>query len=213
MIDLTGRSFGLWTVVASAGSDKYGRKRWLCRCSCGKERIVSGHNLISGKSVSCGHTRLGKRRKDLTGMRFGRLTVLSTDGKHTGGNLIWTCRCECGNECNVASNNLQNGHTQSCGCQKAEAQQDANTRVAALKASPNTGRFETNINAKYFAISNGVKTWHIRNLANFVREHAALFDIDGSDDHAVCRTAKALYDAAYRHYAWHGWRVAKEDNK
>lgn len=199
--------------MSLADSDKTGRKRWLCRCSCGTERIVIGHNLISGKSVSCGHTRLGKRRKDLTGMRFGRLTVLSTDGKHTGGNLIWKCRCECGNECNVASNNLQNGHTQSCGCQKAEAQQDANTRVAALKASPNTGRFETNLSAKNFAISNGGKTWHIRNLANFVREHAALFDIDGSDDHAVYRTAKALYDAAYRHYAWHGWRVAKEDNK
>lgn len=213
MLDLTGKVFGQWTVLSLADSDKTGRKRWLCRCSCGTERVVSGYNLDSGKSVSCGHTRVDKRRHDLTGKRFGRLTVLRTDGKQAGGNLLWHCRCDCGQECDVASNNLKNGHTQSCGCQQSEAQQDVNTRVNALKESPNTGRFETNLKAKYFAISNGVKTWHIRNLANFVREHAVLFDIDASDDHAVYRTSKALYDAAHRNYAWHGWRVEKEDNK
>lgn len=211
MLDLTGKVFGQWTVLSLADSDKTGRKRWMCRCSCGTERVVSGYNLASGKSVSCGHTRVDKRRHDLTAKRFGRLTVLRTDGKQAGGNLLWHCRCDCGQECDVASNNLKNGHTQSCGCQQSEAQQDVNTRVNALKESPNTGRFETNLKAKYFAISNGVKTWHIRNLANFVREHAALFDIDGSDDQSVYRTVKALYDAAYRHYAWHDWRVEKED--
>lgn len=210
MIDLTGMTFGQWTVLSIADSDKTGRKRWHCRCSCGTERVVSGYNLTSGRSVSCGHTSGYNRRHDLTGKRFGRLTVLRTEGKQSGGNLLWHCRCDCGKECDVSANNLKNAHTQSCGCQQSEAQQDIASRVAALKQSPNTGRYETNLKAKCFAISDGKRTWHIRNLANFVREHDYLFRIDGTDDRAVYRTAKALYDAASRHYTWHGWRVEKE---
>ena len=30
--------------------------------------------------------------------------------------IIWHCKCDCGNECDVASYNLCKGRTQSCGC-------------------------------------------------------------------------------------------------
>lgn len=57
---------------------------------------------------------------DLTGRKFGKLTVLEkAESSHTpNGNTItmWKCKCECGNEVTVASQKLRTGHTTSCGC-------------------------------------------------------------------------------------------------
>lgn len=56
------------------------------------------------------------KKIDLTGQPFGRLLVLYECGRSKGGNVLWKCRCECGNECVVSSDQLRNKHTQSCGC-------------------------------------------------------------------------------------------------
>lgn len=50
---------------------------------------------------------------DLTGLRFGLLTVQ----KYVG-NRKWHCKCDCGNECDVFAFNLTRLHTTSCGCKK-----------------------------------------------------------------------------------------------
>lgn len=50
--DLTGQSFGRWTVLSYAG-----KSYWICRCECGKERAVFTGNLKNGKSASCGCLR------------------------------------------------------------------------------------------------------------------------------------------------------------
>lgn len=53
--DLMGQKFGRWTVVAPAEPYKNGNgTRWLCRCECGKERIVAATSLKRGRSQSCG---------------------------------------------------------------------------------------------------------------------------------------------------------------
>lgn len=57
---------------------------------------------------------------DLTGQRFGRLTVLERAGKNKFGSIGWLCHCDCGKEIVVSSPNLRSGHTQSCGCLKRE---------------------------------------------------------------------------------------------
>ena len=59
----------------------------------------------------------GKPIKDITGQRFGRLTVLSRGekrGKYTG--AFWICKCDCGTIVNVSGNSLRRGETKSCGC-------------------------------------------------------------------------------------------------
>lgn len=53
MEDLSGRRFGRLTVTALY-SNKKKRSRWRCICDCGETRIVIRHNLVSGKTVSCG---------------------------------------------------------------------------------------------------------------------------------------------------------------
>lgn len=59
--DLSGRKFGEWTAIKrleDRHTDSGNRvQQWLCRCSCGKEGIVTRHGLVYGGSTSCGHGR------------------------------------------------------------------------------------------------------------------------------------------------------------
>lgn len=61
---------------------------------------------------------------DLTGIRFGRLTVLEKAGVQgqgkRGSRSLWRCRCDCGNEIIVIRNSLVCGNTRSCGCLEQE---------------------------------------------------------------------------------------------
>jgi hypothetical protein len=52
---------------------------------------------------------------DLTGRRFGRLTVISILGIIKQ-QAHWNCRCDCGGSCMPATTSLTRGHSQSCGC-------------------------------------------------------------------------------------------------
>ena len=52
---------------------------------------------------------------DLSGQRFGRLTVLNRAPNH-GKVVMWHCKCDCGVEKDVRGNLLRSGKTQSCGC-------------------------------------------------------------------------------------------------
>ena len=52
--NLTGQRFGRLVAVERVGLDKSGHSRWLCRCDCGKQKIVSMNNLRSGSIQSCG---------------------------------------------------------------------------------------------------------------------------------------------------------------
>jgi hypothetical protein len=55
MADLTGHRYGRWTVLAYTGEHtKRHNAKWLCRCDCGTERIVSNKSLRSGERKSCG---------------------------------------------------------------------------------------------------------------------------------------------------------------
>ena len=62
---------------------------------------------------------------DLTGQRFGRLTVLGREGTYrkSDGSTIatWRCRCDCGKETIVLASNLKGGFSKSCGCSRSEA--------------------------------------------------------------------------------------------
>ena len=53
----------------------------------------------------------------LIGQRFGHLTVIEDTGKRLHRSIIWKCKCDCGNEHEVTSNNLNGGRVHSCGKQ------------------------------------------------------------------------------------------------
>jgi len=56
------------------------------------------------------------KRIDLSGKQFTRLNVRSLSHVGRKGKTYWECRCECGKERIVSSDNLRSGHTKSCGC-------------------------------------------------------------------------------------------------
>jgi hypothetical protein len=58
-----------------------------------------------------------ERRHNLTGQRFGNLTVLEFSHKNSSGNCYWKCLCDCGKESLKVGTRLSTGHTTSCGCQ------------------------------------------------------------------------------------------------
>ena len=115
--DLAGQRFGRLVAVRVVQSKP---RRWLCRCDCGNERIVSAGNLLSRNSQSCGC--LGKealsrlRSKDISNQRFGRLVALEPTDTRPNGNIVWRCRCDCGNEKLASSGDLVQGKVASCGC-------------------------------------------------------------------------------------------------
>lgn len=63
--------------------------------------------------------------KDLTGLKFGRLTVQFLYDRAIYGKFIWHCKCECGTEVNVFGCHLSNGRTKSCGCYQKEMASEA----------------------------------------------------------------------------------------
>lgn len=66
---------------------------------------------------------------DLTGQRFGRLTVLRRYEKNSSqGKTLWLCKCDCGTETTVTTSNLKSGHTQSCGCSRVDAMRKVATK-------------------------------------------------------------------------------------
>jgi hypothetical protein len=91
---------------------------WRCRCDCGNEKLVSSQSLLHGV-VSCGCAVYSANKQkiiDLSGQKFGRLTVVELTDKRIGNSTVWKCQCDCGNICFVSSHNLRAKVTQSCGC-------------------------------------------------------------------------------------------------
>ncbi len=126
-LDLTGKEFGIWTVLRRLENDNKGRSRWLCRCKCGTKRMVYSDSLLNAKSKSCGCFR--KKfiiqtifsRINLIGKTFGRLTVIRlADVQKPGKGVLWLCQCSCGKECIANSIMLRSGHVKSCGCLRHE---------------------------------------------------------------------------------------------
>ena len=59
------------------------------------------------------------RKLELSGKRFGRLTVIRENGKKNG-RTAWLCKCDCGNTSVVEKDKLLAGKSKSCGCLRDE---------------------------------------------------------------------------------------------
>ena len=125
-VDLTGKKFGKLTVLYKSGSNGPGTV-WRCKCECGNVVDVQGYRLTQGNRRSCGCNWHTTKAEDLTGKRFGQLTVIRRAENQNGAHASWVCKCICGNECTVTSDHLKSGNTVSCGCVGAKALQPHKT--------------------------------------------------------------------------------------
>ena len=135
--DLTGKKFNNLTVIRRATEEEWPRgagkhAKWLCKCDCGNLRFVDSGDLKNGRAKSCGCKNrekakelaynLGKKNfNDLTGKKFGKLTVIKKSYQKDN-KIFWECKCECGTITIVSASNLRSGHTKSCGCGRSWGQ-------------------------------------------------------------------------------------------
>lgn len=109
--DLAGKVFGRLTVLEQFGRTNDRHILWKCSCECGNEAIVSSHQLVSGKTKSCGclckeNTSKANRKHGATGdhSNIDRLyriwssirkrcnTQTCKDFKNYGGRGICVCK-------------------------------------------------------------------------------------------------------------------------
>ena len=115
---VAGSQFGRWTVIRYIK----GKCSYLCRCSCGTMRVVSGQHLKNGRSQSCGCLR----RENTTlatlpiGFRQGRLTVFSDKIERVGPKNVpfQEFKCDCGVVKMINLGCVRNKGQMSCGCLK-----------------------------------------------------------------------------------------------
>lgn len=122
---LEGHRFGKLTVIERADQREDRYCTWRCRCDCGNEITVNTKRLTRGTVTNCGcvpqnPNLRGTVPMDITGKRFGKLTVLHRESNKSNGRTCWLCQCDCGNQCVVTTHELQRGKTKSCGCYRRE---------------------------------------------------------------------------------------------
>lgn len=122
---LVGMKINKWTVLRLEkmviGKEEKPRLYTICECECGTVKPVLVKNLVNNLSKDCG---CGRKKtagenfsKDLTGQKFGRLTVLEAlEERSKTGHKLYKCLCDCGNEIVLQTNQLSTHHTSSCGC-------------------------------------------------------------------------------------------------
>lgn len=116
-IAIEGKRYGRLTVLREV--DCPGKeRRYLCKCDCGGEKVVTRNCLVTGRTKSCGCMRHGPAPTIYPmdpGTRFGRLVIIGPAPRRNG-RTMYFCKCDCGTEKAVAKRDLIHGDTKSCGC-------------------------------------------------------------------------------------------------
>ena len=158
-----------------------------------------------------------KRRKDKSGMRYGRWTLIEEVQSGKSGRR-WLCRCDCGVERVVNQNNLRRKASQSCGCLHKEY------------LSLTRGKDETGKNYGYLTVisraskvSNGVVRWLCRCACGNTSIVIAQSLRAGNTKSCGCRNGKGhKYNAYHKlfverrknaHDRGYEWSLSEEESK
>ncbi len=126
----------------------------------------------------------GPREASMPGQIFGRWTVLDRFEKTKKGEKKWLCRCACGNERMVLERSLKSGGSQSCGCLRREAAQEA---VAYDLVGQTFGELQVIRRGETGA---GGVQWLCRCSCAEVREYPATLLVTGKRRHCGCQSRR-----------------------
>ncbi|MGL5732317.1 MAG: hypothetical protein ACRCX5_14505 [Bacteroidales bacterium] len=115
------KNFGSLIAIECIKINERKKAIWRCLCSCGNYVDVISNDLLSGHTKSCGclKSKNNGNFKDMSGLTFNRLTVLSR-ADNVNMRAMWNCLCSCGKELIVSGKHLRNKSVQSCGCLNKE---------------------------------------------------------------------------------------------
>ena len=132
LIDLTGKKFNSLLVLERISNTN--PIKWKCLCDCGNIVEVQGRYLRENHTKSCGclkritaKTMGEKTKKDLTNKIFNYLTVIKDSEQRRKTEVIWECKCECGNITYVSGLDLTQNKIKSCGCKKTQLNSEKHT--------------------------------------------------------------------------------------
>ena len=96
------------------------------------------------------------RYQDISGRRYGRLVAVrqvSSDGERP---TVWLFRCDCGAEKELASTNVIQGSTRSCGCLRREVSGETQLRHGTARRGKKTSEYATwhNIRSRCYSPKN-----------------------------------------------------------
>lgn len=186
-VDLIGQKFNRLTVIKRL-ENKGSRAQWLCQCDCGGTIISDSYRLTHGVTKSCGCYKAEKTSErsleDLTGKEFGRLTVMHR-ANNRGKATMWHCKCQCGNEVDIAAASLKNGTSQSCGCLQKEIV-SGNNKTHGMS------------NSKFYHIWSGMK-------ARCYNQNAGQYKDYGGRGIKMCDEWRNNFMAFYRWAITHGY--------
>lgn len=119
-VDLTGKTFGRLKVLYKCDYKNNNKIVYHCRCSCENhtELDVIGACLKRGTTLSCGClnkeivSKLNKQ--DITNKRYGNLVALYENGRNAKNEIVWHCKCDCGNFIDATVGSLNYGKIKSC---------------------------------------------------------------------------------------------------
>lgn len=116
--DITGKKFNMLTALEPIRVEPKIGAIWKFKCECGNiVELPASRVTTKNGTKSCGCLNKKNVPKiDLTGKKFGKLTVLKCDGTAKRRRMMWVCRCDCGTLVKVDGAHLKSGHTQSFGC-------------------------------------------------------------------------------------------------
>jgi len=109
----------------------------LVRCpECGVARRVAWQSIADKDNTYCQKCASKVANfEDLTGQKFGRLSVLGlSDKRGSRGQYYYDCLCDCGERTTVEGTSLSSGATRSCGCLQREV---SSARMSALTGELN----------------------------------------------------------------------------
>lgn len=122
---IIGSIFGCYEIIGISEPkvQPSGQKKQMvvCKCRlCGSTHILQKDHVIHKNYQRCSNCPKETAAVDLTGQKFGQLTVL----KQAENCILpsgqtksqWVCQCSCGIICTVQASHLVSGHTKSCGC-------------------------------------------------------------------------------------------------
>ncbi len=115
--ELVGMQFDFLKVIRKSDNKAGRQTSWDCICTrCGSYVFgVPRNTLVRRGRISCGCLR--NNYVDLTGRRFGHLTVVKEIARFRGdSSCAWLCKCDCGNECERVGGELHKNMNASCGC-------------------------------------------------------------------------------------------------
>lgn len=154
-------------------TDAKKRPQWICLCDCGNIVKVSGDNLVRNHTTSCGcymKQRITEcNSTDYRGKKFGLLTPIEPTNKRRKYQIIWKCKCDCGNITYVASSDFS--HTASCGCLISKQEAKIKTLLFNNGIEYKQHYYITNlsyyadfyVNEKYFIEFDGIQHFKYRN--------------------------------------------------